>query len=587
MLKRLLLIVAAALLALLAYLFFHDNAHDNDILFYGGTILTMSDQRPSAEAVLVKDGKIVDIGKREELMKHATPSTVLRDLEGRTLMPGFFDAHGHVDIATIFYDMVDLNGSTHRTPDSVWQEISRRVKSAPAGEWIFCSGYDPILTKGIQTPNLHFLDSLAPDNPLVIISMTLHFYFANSKAFEALGITATSTTSDKASYYEKDQEGKLSGLIVEQAAFEPFRLKLQEKLLTSFAINLPKQMEKYASRGITSMVTMGLTTANPNVMILYRHLSAEHTTFVSNALELLGKLPKRHAPLRHFIYLRDRDEALLPQSPGQAGDDYFRICGIKTWYDGSPYVGSMYLNEPYQKSPYMQRDLHLETSHRGEPLLTPQTFGDLVSKYNSRGWPVAVHAQGDRALTEVVDVLTVQSAQRPVANLRNRLEHCLLLPKNEIPRIASIPGLSVSFHVNHILYYGDFLYSDILGTRTDQVLPVRSTNDNKVLYSLHADNPMFDANPISLVSTAVNRMTETCRVVGQDQRVQLYDALKAVTIHAAWQVGMEKVLGSVEPGKYADFVILSANPYTVPPKDISTVEVHETIVGGTTVWKKD
>ncbi len=582
--KRILLVVGLALLTLTAYLFLKDNAHDNDILFYGGTILTMNDKKPSAEAVLIKDGKIVDVGTREALMKHATPSTVLRDLGGKTLMPGFFDAHGHVDIATIFYDMVDVSGATHRTPDSVWHAIRRRVEQASPGEWIFCNGYDPILTQGIRAPSMAFLDSLAPNNPLVIISMSLHFYYANTAAFKAAGVTAASTTADKASYYEKDKNGNLTGLIVEQAAFEPFRQKLQEKLLTSFPVNLPRQMEKYASQGITSMVTMGLTTANSNIMMLYRHLSAEHTTFLSNALEMAGKLPERRAPLRHFIYLRDRDEALLPSSPAHAGDDYFKIVGIKTWYDGSPYVGSMYLNEPYVKSDYMQHDLHLEPTHRGEPLLTPESLGKLVDKYRAKGWPIAVHAQGDKALTEAMGVFADRAES--ASPLRNRLEHCLLLPKPEIARLAAVPGLSVSFHINHILYYGDFLYSDVIGTRTDHILPVKTCNDNKVVYSLHADNPMFDANPMSLVSTAVNRSTESGRVIEQEERIQLYDALKAVTIYAAWQVGMDHVLGSVEPGKYADFVILSTNPYTIPPKEISTVEVQETIVGGNTVWAK-
>lgn len=585
--KRIVLIVLVVLAIPVGYLFLKDNAYDSDILFYGGTVLTMNDKRPSAEAVLVRGGKIVEVGKREDLLKHATPDTEQRDLKGQTLMPGFFDAHGHVDVATVFYSMVDVSGFSHRTPESVWDEIRTDAGSKPDGEWIWCYGYDPILTPGLRISSVAFLDSLAHGHPLVIISSTLHFYYANTLAFEAMGITETTPAGNASSYYEKDANGKLTGLIVEQEAFEPFRKKLQEKLLDSFASDLQKQMGTYASRGITSMVTMGLTTANPNILLLFRHLSGEHATFVSNVLELIGKLPARQVPLRHFVYLRDRDESLLPPSPREAGDNFFRIIGIKTWYDGSPYVGSMYLSEPYIRSNYTQQDLHLESTHRGSSLLSPAELGAVLAKYQSKGWPVAVHAQGDQAIREVVTAFADQAAKRAQPVLRNRIEHCLLLPVEEVSRIAATPGLSVSFHINHILYYGDFLRSDILGKRTDIILPVRTVSDSGVVFSLHADNPMFEANPISLVRTAVVRSTECGNMIGREQRIQLYDALKAVTIHAAWQVGMEDELGTIEPGKYADLVILSTNPYTVPPKEVSTIEVRETIVAGNTIWKKD
>lgn len=585
--KRIVLFALVALAIPLGYLVLKDNAYDNDILFYGGTVLTMNDKRPSAEAVLVKRGKIVEVGTRADLLKHATPDTEQRDLQGRTLMPGFFDAHGHVDIATVFYSMVDVSGFSHRTAESVWDEIHQATRSKPAGEWIWCYGYDPILTAGLKVPSIAFLDSLASVHPLVIISSTLHFYYANTQAFNTLGITDTTVTENESGYYEKDPSGKLTGLIVEQEAFEPFRKKLQEKLLNSFASDLQKQMSHYASRGITSMVTMGLTTANSNIVMLFRHLSAEHSTFLSNALELAGKLPAREVPLRHFVYLRDRDASLLPASPREAGDDFFRIAGIKTWYDGSPYVGSMYLTEPYVTSKYMQQDLHLEPDHRGGSLLSPAELEALIEKYQSRGWPLAVHAQGDQAVHEVVTAFAGQGTKHQERVLRNRIEHCLLLPKEEVGRIAETPGLSVSFHINHILYYGDFLRSEVVGKRTDAILPVRTVRDSSIVFSLHADNPMFDANPLSLVSTAVVRNTESGHVIGREERIQLYDALKAVTIHPAWQVGMDDKLGTIESGKYADLVILSANPYTVPPKEISTIEVLETIVAGNTIWKKD
>jgi predicted amidohydrolase YtcJ len=259
-------------------------------------------------------------------------------------------------------------------------DIGRKVKNTPKDEWIFCSGYDPILTKYTQPPSIVFLDSIAPNNPVVLISQSLHSYYANSKAFAGVGITNKTPDPSSASFYEKDANGQLTGLVVEPAALEPFRLKLTELLKTKFVDNTQQQMQDNAKRGITSMVTMGLTTSNKNILALYEHLSAEKPKVFYNLLRLIGKLPDRKPTLRHFVYLRNGDTDLLPQNKDN-GDDFFKIIGVKMWYDGSPYIGSMYLQKPYVQSKLTKDGFHITPSHQGEALIKLEDFRKLVEKY--------------------------------------------------------------------------------------------------------------------------------------------------------------------------------------------------------------
>ncbi|MBK6949935.1 MAG: amidohydrolase family protein [Haliscomenobacter sp.] len=230
------------------YFLFLDYRHANETVYFGGPILTMSDAQPRVEALYVKNGKILAAGTKAEVMQAKSRRAKLTDLQGKTLLPGFFDAHGHLDLATALYGMTDISGGTHRTPEGVWNAVAQKVKGTPKGEWIFCLGYDPILTKGLEPPSTAFLDSLAPDHPVALIAQTMHSYYANSKAFQAAGITAQTPDPSSSSYYGRDSSGQLTGLIVEQAAFEPFRAIMQEKLMDSFVENTQKCWPKTPKR---------------------------------------------------------------------------------------------------------------------------------------------------------------------------------------------------------------------------------------------------------------------------------------------------------------------------------------------------
>jgi len=222
------IITLLALLSVGLYCFFYDYNHDNDIIYFGGDIITMRDSSDKIEAVYVKNGKIIDIGSQKAILKLKTANTQVVDLRGKTLMPGFFDPHGHFDFMTVLANMTDISGIKYRKPEDVWRIMEETCKNGKVGEWLFFYGLDPVLTTGIETPSLHYLDSIAPNKPIIVITKALHVFYANSQAFAALGITDKTPNPSKASYYERDDNGKLTGGIVEQEALEPVRLKMLE-----------------------------------------------------------------------------------------------------------------------------------------------------------------------------------------------------------------------------------------------------------------------------------------------------------------------------------------------------------------------
>ena len=191
----------------------------------------------------------------------------------------------------------------------------------------------------------HDLDQLAPKHPVVIFSQSLHRYWANSRAFEAVGITKETSDPSELSYYEKDAEGNLTGLIVEQEAFKPFAEQLTQSVLRPKVLSLAatKVMDQYARNGNTIIVSTGLTINDSKPLLLLQHLSAASPSMVSSALQKLGLLPVRKPTPRHFMYMRYDRSYLLPKKRGKA-DDFYDIIGVKHWYDGSPYIGSMYMD---------------------------------------------------------------------------------------------------------------------------------------------------------------------------------------------------------------------------------------------------
>jgi len=583
--KRKYIVLSAILVvALISYSYISkDFIKAEPTIYKNGTIITLEEQLPFAEAMFVEDGLIKAIGSNDEITGLQSTRIKVVDLEGATVLPGFIDSHTHVALSVFLDNMVDLSGFKHKTAKDVWDHLEKSVKTKKAGEWIICKGIDPILVEDLDAPNLTFLDEIAPENPLILISQSLHTYWANSKTFEKVGITKATKDPSKTSYYEKDSEGNLTGLIAEQEAFIPILEQLKKEVLTSKDLinSTIKVLNGYAKNGNTTVVSAGITINDARPLRLYEHLSTNKPSFINKLLEIFGMLPKRTQNPRHFIYIRHDKSFLLPKEKKE--DDFYKILGVKHWYDGSPYTGSMYIKEPYLVSDLTKNGLHIPEGYSGKPLIPQENLVNFIKEYHTKGWQIAIHTQGDIANENVLRAYNAVDKQVDIHKARHRIEHCVLLSDKSIDMVKEL-NISPSFHINHLYYYGKALKNEIIGEeRANKILPVGSAQRQKINYSLHADQPMFESNPFRLIQTAVERQTKEGDTLGFNQRITVLNGIKAMTINAAWQIHMEDKIGSLKKGKYADFVILDKNPLKIASNELQHIKIIKTVINGNKV----
>jgi predicted amidohydrolase YtcJ len=525
-----------------------------DLIIRGGAIVTVDSLDRVAEAVAIRDGKIVAVGTEAQVMRFKGQRSQVRDLLGAALLPGFIAVHEHPTINAIFGGMADVSGQTRPTNAEVWKTLRAEVAKTPKGDWVYAGGLDPILTQDLVVPTRASLDSIAPDNPVLIISKTMHSFWANSKAFAAAGITKDTPNPGPGAIYEHDAKGELTGFIAESRAAAPLVAALKS----------PWRVERRYEAVLDELVSNGFTSV--------ASLGYSIPPWLAKFASYRGFRPR----IRQFIYLGADDLKYLPSHP-DTSDPYFRIQGVKLWHDGSPYTGSMWLEAPYLESSLAKR-LGIATGSAGAAIIPPDSLRALLRRYEGQGWQVAIHSQGDASTSAVIAAWS--DVPRVKTNGPRRIEHAILLPDSMIAVMARA-GVSPSFHINHVRYYGDALTDAIVGPeRTQRLLPVRSAFAAGLRPTLHADSPMFPVDAFSLMQTAVLRRSNGGMVINPSQSISVQQALRAVTINAAYQLGMEAEIGSIEVGKWADLQVVSANPYRVAPERLTELAVGDVYVAG-------
>jgi predicted amidohydrolase YtcJ len=542
---------------------------DADMIFYGGDIVTMNKSQATAEAVAVQGGKILKVGSLAKLKTLQGQGTKLVNLNGQTLMPGLVEPHVHI-IGTAFSEEIFLNLSNftmpHDTLDSLVVKLTAYSKNFKDGEWINAFGVDPSRTEPFMSElTADILDQVSTTKPIFVMNQSMHIAYVNHKALEMAGLT-DSSPDPKGGKLLRDSKGRLTGVVYESPAFYLFLDKMPQ----------PTQevVEKAVAKVGQRLVSKGVTTSAEITVGGYLGVDKEYALF--NAMTQSGKLPVR---VRGYMYSNAYPTTNNKYKPGQ-GDDTFKLIGVKIVADGSNQGLTGAMSRPY--------DYPAGTSNTGTLNFTEQELYDLAKPRFDQGWQLSVHSNGDKSIEQTLNVFAKLVTKPADAKTRLRIEHFTVATEAQIDKAAKL-GVVPGFTIGHTDYWGEAFHNHLIGPeRADRIDPSASLIKRGMHFAYHSDSPVSPIHPLKYASEGAARLWQVSpqKVLNPSQKISINNALRAITIDAAYQLKMDDKIGSIQEGKYADFAIVDRNPMKTDAYKIRDIEVNETWVNGKQVFKK-
>lgn len=535
-------------------------------LYVNGVVLTMDPLNTVAEAVLVQEGEIVAIGKSSDLMSRVDEDTLVVDLRGRTLMPGFVDAHGHFPGSGQTVFSADLNSPPIGEVNNMAELIARLGAFADRRSegWIVGHGYDDTLLAEKRHPTRDDLDRVSAERPVAIVHVSGHLAVVNSVGLEILGIDE-STVDPEGGVIVRDPlstDGRRpNGVLEETAARAVWEYTLDLGIMDGV---------KMTTQAAAEYLSVGVTTASAGGMPLS----------VAKLLGLLSSLNQFPQRVALFPLFEEVGEDLLSGAVvlDTLGDARVSVPRVKIIADGSIQGYTGYLSEPYY------RPFKGDAAYRGYPSVPREELFRQVAGLYERRIQVAIHCNGDASIDDGLDAIAAAAQAYPWPEARPLIIHAQMTRLDQIERMAEL-GVTPSFFSAHTYYWGDRHAAIFMGPeRAANMSPARWAQEAGVRFSSHMDTPVTPMLPLQAVWSQVNRESTAGVVIGPGQTIDRLSALRAVTIDAAWQVFMDDQVGSIEPGKRADLVVLSDNPLTAV--DMRSIKVDRTVIDGATVYSR-
>ena len=517
-------------------------------LYFGGPIVTLEEPR-YAQALVERGGRIAYVGDREEAERLAGPGARRVDLEGRALLPAFLDPHSHLLACAYARLQVPLGECAG------WGEIADRLsrhvqeRGVQPGEWVKGTGYDQNALAEGAAPDRFCLDRACPNNPVVIQHASGHAGVFNTLALERLG----ALNGDCG--LERDGQGELTGRGEENPFLDLLgRIPMEglEDVLRAFQ----GAQEEYASHGIAT-AQEGLL--QPVMAPVYQEILRRGLLYLDvNA----------YVPPADYDRLRGQFAQGVSASPGT-----FRAAGMKIFLDGSPQGGTAWVREPYAG---------------GGCGTSTMTDGQVLSAFRQaldRDAQLLAHCNGDRAAEQYLTLLAQAEREAGKKLCRPVMIHAQLLGLDQLERVKAL-GVIPSFFVAHVYHWGEIHVKNFGLDRAGRISPAGSALAWGIPFTFHQDSPVIPPDMLETIWCACVRRTKTGRVLGAEERIPVEAALRAVTQTAALQYGLERELGTLRPGKRADFVLLSGDPLRTPPEELKKLQVERTIQRGRTIWSR-
>jgi hypothetical protein len=530
------------------------------LLMINGKIRTMDAKGTVVQAIGIRQGLIDITGSTQQVLQTKTQKDEVIDLKGKTVFPGIIDAHNHM----IYYgtELLGINcrAEVIQSIDDIVTEIAKKAAVSPPGHWLRGYGYDDALLEEGRQPRCEDLDQVSPQNPVVLYRTCGHMLVANSKALEICGITKNTPNPPGGEIDRDPVTGEPTGLMKETAQ-ELIKDSMDSFLIEELVEAVKVAGRQYLSEGITSVQEAGVGYFQNTVDEMKAYQIAD-----------IRNIPR---PRVCLYFLKEA----LPHLSSLGiikgfGNDTLRIGGIKLFADGVPSAHTGAVHEPYANAP----------DETGILCMEKDELRGTVEKIHRGGLQSSIHAIGDRAIDVVLDAYEHVLTKLPAKDHRHRIEHFTMADPQRIERAKRL-GIIPVVASTEVPFYGDAFVKNLGSQRAEWCYPLRSMLDGQLPVALSTDRP-FDpiGNPLFSAQAAVQRKTRSGHVIGKAQCIKVEEAFRMHTNYAAFAAFEEQVKGSIEVGKFGDFVVYPIDPFEVDIEGLSQVPVAYTIVGGEVVY---
>ncbi len=535
-----------------------------DLVLLNGKIITVDDEFTVAEAVAVKDGRVMAVGSTEEIEKLRGGSTEAIDLEGKTVMPGLYDSHIHVVGTGTALQMINCRTPPMTSIEDMKEAVAEKAADSKPGEWILGRGWDQAKLAEHRNPSRWDLDEVSPDNPVVLTRTCGHLLVANSAALEIGGITKD-TPDPLGGKIVRDEEGEPTGMLEEGPAMNLVRRHIPEAGIPETMDAIRAAFKAFNEAGITSVIDPGNT---EDEMVAYQ------------LLREAGELTVRTNVMLRAVQQGDTIEDSMRRIEGfpmitGMGDDLLRFQGVKLFIDGGIGGRTALLREHYEGDPDDYGLLTLPVEH----------LQMLVDAANRRGMLTGIHCAGGKAMDIVLEAYKKTNEVKPIKGRRFYLIHAYQ-PTDENFETCRELGVQVASQPSFLYYLGDSYHENVGDRRSKWLKPHRAWIDNGIMVAAGTDSPVTPYMPFPSLWASIARRTEVKGTqMGTEQCVTREEAIRMYTINGAYLTFEEDAKGSLEPGKHADMVVLDRDILTCPVDDIRDTRVLRTFLGGKTVYK--
>ena len=530
------------------------------MVILNGKIITVDPGDSIVEAAAVKDGRFIAVGSTREIKALAGRSTDVLDLEGRTAMPGIIDSHTHPSNIAARLLEVDLRAPPVKNIAEVKKKIAEKARELGPGKWVRAANYNESKLAERRQVTRWELDEAAPNNPVFIVSDTGHQAVVNSLALKAAGVT-DDTPDPPGGKVERDAEGRATGLLYENAT------GLVRDYIPEYSVDELKESYREVVR---QFCEWGVTCT---------HDASGHRNGVRAFKQLLDEGERRLRMRLMMSVNRDLpgdvlDALSLCGVESGLGDEWLGVMSVKIMGDGSGAGGTCCVYEPQNRGP---RGLGLWMTE-------PKVVEELVMRAHEAGLRVSIHSIGDRGVDMALDAIEKAQRAKPVPDMRHRIEHNSLCTPRQLRRIKEL-GVTPSSSIGYMYGLGDQYAENFGPERSRWLHPHRTMKEMGIVAGGNSDCPVTFYSPFVQMYEAVTRRSSSGRVVGPEEAIGVLDAIRVYTWNGAYLGKDEDALGSVEPGKLADLIVLDRDILSCPVEEIRDIRVVATMVGGRVVYR--